>query len=78
MIRSQTVRSNNSSGVTGVYWVKRQQRWAASLCFKGERYHLGLFDRFDDAVTARKEAEQKYFGTFLADYDAKQAMTEPA
>ena len=78
MIRSQTVRSNNSSGVTGVYWVKRQQRWAASLCFKGERYHLGLFERFDDAVEARKEAEQKYFGTFLADYDAKQAMTEPA
>ena len=78
LLRSQTVHSNNSSGVSGVYWVKRQQRWAASIGFKGERYHLGLFDRFADAVAARKEAEQKYFGAFLADYDAKQAMTEPA
>ena len=71
LIRSQTIRSNNSSGVTGVHWVKKEQRWAASIGFKGKRYHLGLFERFSDAVEARKEAEQRYFGTFLADYEAK-------
>jgi len=73
LIRSQTIRSNNSSGVTGVYWAKKEQRWAASIGFKGKRYHLGLFERFSDAVEARKEAEQQYFGTFLADYDAQMA-----
>lgn len=70
LIRSKTVRSNNSSGVTGVHWVKKEERWAAAICFKGKRYHLGLFERFADAVEARKEAEQQYFGTFLANYDA--------
>lgn len=38
LIRKNTLRSNNSSGVTGVEWLKRQQRWRASLCFKGERH----------------------------------------
>ena len=33
---------------------------------------------FKPTSAARKEAEQKYFGAFLADYDAQQAMTEPA
>ena len=70
MIRSKTIRSNNSSGVTGVHWVKQQQRWAATIGFKGKRHFLGLFERFDDAVVARQEAEQQYFDAFLADYDA--------
>ena len=69
MKRSKTIRSNNSSGVTGVHWVKQQQRWA-SIGFKGKRHFLGSFERFDDAVVARQEAEQQYFDAFRADYDA--------
>ena len=76
MIRSKTIRSNNSSGVTGVHWVKQQQRWAASIGFQGKRYFLGLFERFDDAVVARQEAEQQYFDAFLADYDAGRYVEE--
>lgn len=70
-IRSKKIRTNNNSGVTGVHWRKKEQRWAAALCFKGQRYFLGLYDSFADAVEVRKEAEQRYFGTFLADYEAK-------
>lgn len=69
LIRNNTLRSNNSSGVTGVVWQKRAQRWRAEIGFKRKRYFLGLYDRFDDAVKARKEAEAKYFGAFLAVYD---------
>ena len=35
MIRAGTVRCNNTSGVPGVNWVARKQRWQASICFKG-------------------------------------------
>ena len=28
------------------------------------RKHLGTFNRFEDAVKARKRAEQKYFGEY--------------
>ena len=73
VIRKNTVRSNNSSGVPGVVWRKKDRRWSADIGFKGKRYYLGLYDRFDDAVKARKEAEAKYFGAFLADYEMKTA-----
>lgn len=54
----------NTSGVTGVYWNKRQGKWRAAIKFKGREYHLGYYFNFNDAVKARKEAEQKYFGEF--------------
>ena len=34
--------------------------------------HLGYFVNFEDAVQARKEAEEKYFGEFS--YEKSQAM----
>ena len=70
LIRKNPIRSNNTSGVTGVVWRKRAGRWCAEIGFKGQRHYLGLYTRFEDAVHARKEAEARYFGTFLAEYDA--------
>lgn len=68
MLRKNPVRSNNNSGVTGVD--KRDKRWRASICFKGTRCYLGLYENFDDAVAARKKAESETHGAFLATYDA--------
>ena len=79
MLRKNTVRSNNRSGVPGVDWRERDHRWRASICFKGKRYYLGSFENFDDAVAARKNAEADMHGAFLAAIDGGQtAMTEPA
>lgn len=69
MIRAGTVRCNNTSGVPGVEWWKRKRRWRASICFKGKRRYLGSYERFDDAVQARKQAEEELYHTFLAEYD---------
>lgn len=55
---------NNSSSVTGVYWIKRSQRWAASIDIRGTRVSLGNFNVLADAATARRDAEKKYFGEF--------------
>ena len=77
MLRKNPVRSNNHSGVTGVDWRKRSRRWRASICFKGTRYNLGEYEKFEDAVRARKEAEARTHGSFLATYDAAQmAVTD--
>ena len=59
MLQSDTVRSNNTSGVTGVDWRKNKRRWRATICFKGTRRYLGSFVRFEDAVAAREKAEEE-------------------
>lgn len=56
---------NNTSGVKGVSWDKARQKWLAQIVFQGKYYHLGRFDRKEDATEARKEAEEKLYGDFL-------------
>ena len=61
----------NKSGVCGVKWDKSRGKWQASIKFQGHKYNLGRFDEFDDAVKARREAEEKIFGSFLEWYNAR-------
>lgn len=74
MLRAKTVRSNNTSGVPGVDWRAGRGTWRASICFKGKRYHLGSFAFFEDAVKARKEAEESLHDRFLDEF-AKSSVT---
>ena len=67
-----TIPKNNSSGVRGVYWQKKQQKWCAQIMFKGKMIYLGSYKSIGEAKMARKRAEQKYFGEFLEEYDARQ------
>lgn len=55
----------NTSGVRGVYFEKRSNKWSARLTFKGKLMSFGSLERFEDAVAARKKAEQIYFGVFF-------------
>lgn len=61
------VRSNNTSGTTGVSKIKRLNKWQVNITINGNTKYLGIFDSFDDAVVARKEAEEKYFGSWSFD-----------
>ncbi|MCI9146732.1 MAG: hypothetical protein HFG73_00485 [Hungatella sp.] len=65
MLKAGTVRRNNTSGVPGVDWRASKGTWRASICFKGRRYYLGCYHRFEDAVEARKRAEEEMHGGFL-------------
>lgn len=71
MIRANTVRCNNTSGVPGVDWVPSKGRWRAAICFKGKRRYLGSYLRREDAVTARKRAEEELFQPFLKGFSAQ-------
>ena len=59
--------SNNTSGVTGVDWHKGWKKWRVRITVNHKTISLGAFDSMDDAIKARKEAEQKYFGEFSYD-----------
>jgi hypothetical protein len=56
---------SNTSGVTGVSFCKRSQKWAAKISIGGSKKHLGYFLDISDAIDARSNAEKVYYGEFL-------------
>ena len=52
--------STNTSGVTGVYWFKPQNKWKASIKSEGNQIHLGYADSFEEACVLRSKGEIKY------------------
>jgi hypothetical protein len=57
-------RIDNSSGCSGVFWNKQRNKWAVRIQIYKKTKHLGLFSSIEDAIIARKIAEQKLFGEF--------------
>jgi len=53
--------SNNTSGYTGVYFRKDRNRWYARIGYDNKNISLGSFDSLEEALLARKQAENKLF-----------------
>lgn len=64
---NKSMASNNSSGVTGVRYDKRKSKWVAVIRYNKKTIYLGSFDNKDDAIKARKNGENKYFGEYSYD-----------
>lgn len=58
--RNSAIHGNNNSGISGVYWHVRDNRWVASINVEGIQKHLGYFPALIDAASARKSAEIEY------------------
>jgi hypothetical protein len=57
-------RRDNKCGVKGVHWLSRDRKWGAEIVKNKIRTKLGYFDNFEDAVKARKEAEERIHGKY--------------
>lgn len=57
--RNKRLSKLNKSGVSGVTWYKLRSQWVSKLYIQDKRIHLGYFDRKEDAIQAKKEAEKK-------------------
>lgn len=64
---NETLAKNNTSGCTGVNFNKRRGKWISRLMKEGISHFLGAYDSYDEAVAARKAAEEKYFGEYSYD-----------
>ena len=64
-LTSTKLSAANTSGCRGVYFDKKTGMWRARLKFKGKLMNFGSYKDFDDAVKARKAAEDEYFGEYL-------------
>jgi len=58
---NQRISSKNTSGVTGVYFMKAKNIWCAQMKFNGKTYHLGSSKDKSEVVAIRK-AEEKRLG----------------
>lgn len=61
-------KSNNTSGVSGIWFNKRNNKWVAEIFANGIKYHLGEFKNKNDAIRIRRKAEEKYFDEFAPEW----------
>ena len=59
------LRTNNKSGVKGVHYSNKDNKWKAYITYNKERIHLGTFDTFEEAIEIRKQKEEELFGEFM-------------
>lgn len=55
---------NNKSGVKGVSWNKKMQRWVAQIGRGKKRFYLGGFNTKEQAAQAYADAARDHFGAF--------------
>lgn len=58
--RNQQMPSTSTSGVVGVHWYKKFQKWQAHITVSRRTKFLGYFDDLTEAVAARKAAELQH------------------
>jgi hypothetical protein len=55
------VYKNNTSGIKGVHWSSKNNRWIAQISINKKRHHIGSFTDFNGACKARQEFEKIYY-----------------
>jgi hypothetical protein len=63
-LMNQQIPINNTSGVKGVCWFKRDQKWRAQIKIDGKQIYIGQFDTLEDATLARQTKANEIFGLF--------------
>jgi len=58
--KNKPIYKNNKSGIPGVLWHKRNEKWMAYIKVNSKRIHLGYFSDKFEAVCARLSANNKH------------------
>lgn len=69
--KNKKLYKSNSSGVTGVFYDSNCQKWRACIGVNGKLKHLGSYDTKEEAILARKTAEEKFFGDYSHDHSQR-------
>lgn len=76
VIENTQPQKNNTSGHKGISWSKDKQKWEAYINVHGKRINLGRYQQLEDAVKARKAAEEKYFEPLIMEKNAAQTAEQ--
>lgn len=66
IIEHDTPSKSNKSGYKGVWYNPVTRRYQAYISLRYKRIHLGCFEKLDDAVRARKAAEDELYAPLIA------------
>jgi hypothetical protein len=58
------VRSDNTSGVKGVWWDSARRKWASEIRVRGRKLFLGRHNDLESACEAYAYASEKFHGEF--------------
>lgn len=58
------LKSNNTTGIKGVYWNKTSNKWQAALNVNGKQIHLGYFTDKDKAEEVVRKKREEVHGEF--------------
>ena len=61
---NRRMRSNNTSGVKGVSWNKRNRKWMVRVCVEGKEHYFGLHDDLQVATDIANKARLELHGEF--------------
>ena len=59
-----SLNKTNTSGVRGVYWYKKYNKWKAQIQLNNKCTHLGFYDNLEDAKIARQKKSAELYGIF--------------
>jgi hypothetical protein len=59
--------TRNTSGIKGVHFHKKSNKWAAYIYIDGKRKHIGIYTSIEEATTARRKMALSLFGEYMHD-----------
>lgn len=62
--RNRSKPVNNTSGIIGVSWKQKSNKWRAYIVIDGKQKHLGEYSVKEHAIKARLKAEAEWFGDY--------------
>lgn len=63
---NKRLRTNNRTGVAGVWWRAERGKWAVQITVNSTRFCLGHYSDKFEAICARISANNKYHGEYAA------------
>lgn len=64
LMHRSSLASNNTTGYHGIIFRKDRNKFSVEIQANKQKIFIGHYDKVDDAIVARKEAELKYFGKY--------------
>ena len=63
-ICNSIIKSTNTSGIKGVGFHKKSQKWRATITINGINKHIGSFNTIEEATIARQSKANEIFGAY--------------